>query len=78
MGITLEKEYRVFKDHRDELLARGEGKFVLIKGETVVDVFASYEDALKEGLRHFGDVPFLIQEIQREEDVQFFYACPLR
>jgi len=77
MAIALEREYKLFKEHRAELLTKGEGKFVLIKGETVIDIFASYEDALKEGLKRFGDVPFLIQEIQREEDVNFFYAYPL-
>lgn len=78
MSVVLEREYRVFKEHQSELLAKGEGKFALIKGDTIIDVFASYEDALKEGLKRFGDVPFLIQEIQREEAVQFFYADSLR
>ena len=78
MPVALEREYKVFKEHRSELLAKGEGKFALVKGDTIVDVFTSYEDALKEGLKRFGDVPFLIQEIQREEDVNFFYAYPLR
>ena len=77
MPVVLEREYQVFKAHQSELLARGEGKFALIKGETIVDLFASYEDTLKEGLKRFGDVPFLIREVQREEDVQFFYAYPL-
>ena len=78
MPVALEREYKVFKEHQSELLLKGEGKFALIKGDSVVDVFASYEDALKEGLKRFGDVPFLIHEIQREEDVQFFYADLLR
>ena len=74
MPVVLEREYKVFKEHQSELLAKGEGKFALIKGDMIVDLFASYEDALKEGLKRFGDVPFLIQEIQREEDVNFFYT----
>lgn len=74
MAIALGKEYQLFKEHRDELLAKGEGKFVLIKGETIVNIFASYEDALKEGLARFGNVPFLIKEVRREEDVNFFYT----
>ena len=78
MAVVLEREYQAFKAHQSELLAKGEGKFVLIKGETIVDLFTSYEDALKEGFKRFGDIPFLIQEIQREEDVNFFYAYPLR
>ena len=78
MPVALEREYQVFKEQKSELLAKGEGKFALIKGDTIIDIFASYEDALKEGLKRFGDVPFLIHEIQREEDVNFFYTHPIR
>lgn len=74
MSVALEEEYQVFHRHRAELLARGEHKLVLIKGHEIVGVFASYEDALREGLRRFGNVPFLIKEIEREEAVHFFYA----
>lgn len=78
MSVTLEEEYQVFNHKRAELLSKGEHKFVLIKEHQIVDVFASYEDALKEGLRRFGNVPFLITEIPREEEVNFFYFYPLR
>ena len=78
MPVALEREYKTFKEHLAELLAKGEGKFVLIKGEAIVDVLASYEDALKEGLAKFGNVPFFIKEISREEDVNFFYTYPIR
>ena len=78
MPVALEREYKTFKEHLAELLAKGEGKFVLIKGEAIVDVFASYEDALKGGFAKFGNVPFFIKEISREEDVNFFYTYPIR
>lgn len=78
MPVALEREYKVFKEHLGELLSEGERKFVLIKGDTIVDLLASYEDALKEGLKRFGNVPFLIKEVLREEDVNFFYTYPIR
>ena len=78
MPVALAHEYQVFKEHRTELLTRGEGKYALIKGDAIVDVFTSYEDALKKGLAQFGNVPFLIKEILREEDVNFFYTHPIR
>ena len=78
MPVALEREYKTFKEHLTELLAKGEGKFVLIKGDAIVDVFTSYEDSLKEGLARFGNVPFFIKEISREEDVNFFYTYPIR
>ncbi len=78
MPVVLEHEDKVFTEHRSALLAQGEGKCALIKGDTVVDICASYEDACKEGRKRFGAVPFLIQDIQREDDVDVFYAHPLR
>lgn len=68
----LKEEFEVYNAKKEELL-KEEGKFVLIKGHEVVDVFANYEDALKEGLKRFGNTPFLIQQIQQIESVNFFY-----
>ena len=34
-------------------LKQSAGKFVLIKGDDVIDIFTSYEDALKEGYAKF-------------------------
>ncbi|HSU13579.1 hypothetical protein [Longimicrobium sp.] len=47
-----------------------EGKFVLIRGAEVIDTFASYEDALRQGYRQFGLDPFLVKQIQTIELVQ--------
>ncbi|MBI4115661.1 MAG: hypothetical protein HY447_03695 [Candidatus Omnitrophica bacterium] len=72
--MKLEKEYQTYLEHKDELLAKSEGKFVLIKDTKIIDVYSSYEDALKEGFKRFGNVPFLVKEIQREEEINFFYT----
>ena len=72
--MNLKEEYETYKAHKDELLAQNESKFVLIKGKEIVEVYASYEDALKEGLKKFGNVPFLIQQIQRGDEVNFFFS----
>jgi len=61
--VVLDRAYQVFKAHHAELLTKGEGKFALIKGDTIVDLCASYEDALIAGLKRFEDILF----------VQFFY-----
>ena len=71
--MKLEKEYQTYLRHKEQLLAKNEGKYVLIKDTQIADVYASYEDALKEGLKKFGNVPFLVKQIQREDDVNFFY-----
>ena len=71
--MKLAEEYQTYKSHKDELLVKAEGKFVLIKDHEVVDAFSSYDDALKDGLKRFGNVPFLIKQVTREEDVNFFF-----
>lgn len=72
--MKLSQEYQTYMARREELLAKHEGKFVLIKKDSLIDIFVSYEDALKEGLRKFGNTPFLVKQIQREEEVNFFYS----
>lgn len=72
--MKLTQEYQTYKARREELLLKHEGKFVLIKGNQMIDLFTSYEDALKEGLKKFGNTPFLVKQIQREEEVNFFYS----
>ncbi len=46
-------------------------KFVLIKGDEVVDFFAAYEDALKAGYQRFGLDPFLVKQINAVAAAQF-------
>ena len=40
-----------------------DGEFILIKEESVVDFFSSYDDALKAGYQKFGLEPFLVKQI---------------
>jgi len=47
------------------------GKFVLIRGEEVVDFFAAYEDAIKAGYQKFGLDPFLVKQINAVGAVQY-------
>jgi hypothetical protein len=69
-NISLEKELETYKNKLPEL-KQHEGKFVLIKGEEVVDTFATYEDAIKEGYQKFGLEPFLVKQIQSIQQVHF-------
>ncbi len=72
--MKLKEEYEVYQAHKEELVAKHNGKFVLIKGREVIDLFSSYGDDLKERIKKFGNVPFLINGIQAEEDVNFFFS----
>ena len=73
--MALEKELETYKSKLPELKAH-EGKYVLIHGENVIDTFASYEDALKEGYKQFGVKPFLVKQILSVEPV-FYFTRPI-
>jgi hypothetical protein len=69
--MALEKELETYKNTLPSLL-KDEGKFVLIKGDNVIDVFNTYEDAIKEGYKISGLEPFFVKQIQKVEQVHFF------
>ncbi len=69
--MALEKELATYQAKLGEL-KQDEGKFVLIQGETVIDIFSSYDDALKEGYKRFGLTPFLVKQIHAIEPVYYF------
>lgn len=68
--MVLERELETYKAKLDTL-KQHEGKFVLIQGGDVVDVFTSYDDAIKEGYQKFKLQPFLVKQIHAIEQVQF-------
>ena len=69
--MPLEKETQSYERELPNLLQH-EGKFVLVQGDRVVDVFGTYEDALKAGYEKFGLTPFLVKQIRAVEQVQYF------
>lgn len=69
--MALEKELATYQAKLAEL-KQHEGKFVLIHGDQVVNTFASYEDAIKEGYKQFGLDPFLVKQIHTVEPVFSF------
>lgn len=68
---TIEKEYQFYLSQPDEWKKVNYGKFVLIKDQNIIDTYSSYEDALKEGLKRFGDVPFLAHKIGEEDIIHY-------
>lgn len=59
-----EQELNTYYRHLDELReANPLGGFVVIKGEEILDVWLNDLDALKEGLKAYGDVPFMIKNL---------------
>ena len=72
MTETLEEELQTYEDHKADLLSKARGKFALIKGEEICDVFDTRNDAVRQGYERFGNVPFLVKEILDVEIPQNF------
>lgn len=72
--MPLEKELETYYRNKDNLIVENKGKFVLIKDSQIVGVYTSSEDALTAGLQKFGNVPFLIKEIEIDDSAHFFYS----
>jgi hypothetical protein len=73
--MALEKELATYQAKLPEL-KQHEGKFVLIQDDKVIDLFASYDDALKQGYKQFGLQPFLVKQIHAVEPV-FCFTRPI-
>ena len=59
----LERENATYERLRNTLEAEHRSEWALIRGETYVGAFPTFEDALREAGRRFGRGPFLIREI---------------
>ncbi len=69
--MALEKELATYQRELAELLAH-EGKYVLIRGDDVIETWDTYDDALKAGYQKFGLEPFMVKRIEWAETVQNF------
>ena len=66
--MALEKEVETYKKKLPGLKEH-EGKYALVHGNDLVDVFITYEDALKEGYQKFKLEPFLVKRIESQEQI---------
>ena len=69
-NMALERELATYKAKIAEI-QQHEGKFVLIHGDEIVDYFATYEDAIKEGYQKFSLEAFLVKQVFATEQIQF-------
>jgi len=68
VNVPLEQEREFFKQHQADLLKRHPGKFVLVKGSALVDVFDTDEAAVREGIRLYGTESFLVRGVFENEE----------
>jgi len=72
-----DKELAYYKEHKDELLTHHENQFVLIKDDEFGGAYSTDVEAYKAGLEKFGNVPFLIKQVTKEEEIVRFPALTL-
>jgi hypothetical protein len=74
------RERQTFAAHKAELLRDHEGKYVVIRGDAIVGIRATYEEALEVGYDRFGLEPFFVKELLSEDPVilitRFVLPCP--
>lgn len=74
MVELLKQELDTYYKNKQELLGKYNGKYVLIKGNEIVDAYDTQKDAVKIGLDKFGNTPFLVKKVEEVESVQNFYS----
>lgn len=62
--FPLARELEVFEAHRQELMGRAAGKYELVHGDQLAGEFDTETDAIGEGYKLFGNVPFLVKKIE--------------
>jgi hypothetical protein len=72
---VLERELKTYEREKEQLLLRSTGKFVLIREDDVVGEYQTQSDAIAEGYRRFGNVPFLVKRIEEfETPINFLFG----
>jgi hypothetical protein len=69
--MALEKELAFFDANLIDLLDN-EGKFVVVRDETIDGPYDTYEEALQAGYDRFGLTPFLVKQIHKVEPIHYF------
>jgi hypothetical protein len=67
-GNPLSTEWATYQAHKEALM-RNEGQWVVIHGEKILGIRATYEEALKLGYDQAGYVDFLTHQILSDEPV---------
>ena len=76
MANLLEKEFQYYLDHQDELVAKHNGKFVVIKDCAVIGVYDTEFGAVTETQKSYPLGTFLVQKCEpgSENYTQTFHS----
>jgi hypothetical protein len=70
----LASELRFYALHKSEWLREQPGKYVVVKGNTVVGFYSAFESAFRAGVDKFGlGADFLVKQVMEHEPVFFMF-----
>ena len=69
-SAKFEEELRLFEARKSEMLRVAEGKFAVIKGSEFAGVFDDAAAAYNAAVVKYGNTPFLIKQIRKEEKLE--------
>ena len=72
MNTILKKELVTYEKNKSDLVTKHSKQHVLIKDDNIVDVFQTESDAVRQGYKRFGNVPFLVKQILEVEVAKNF------
>jgi hypothetical protein len=64
----LKQEFQYYISHQEELVEKYNGKFLVIKGESIVGAYDSHSEAYQEATKEMEIGTFLIQHCLAGED----------
>ena len=67
--MALENELKYYEEHKAEFLKEHESHFVVIKEADVLGFFPNEATAFEMGFKKYGNEPFLIKQVKKEEVV---------
>ncbi len=63
---VLKQEWEYYLAHQNEWVEKAPGRYVLIHGEEVVGFYERFSEAVNDGYRRLGHVPFLVRRLLLE------------
>ena len=72
-----EEELKYYKANKEELLKHYENQYVVIKDNELVGAYTTEQEAYEAALGKFGNAPFLIKRVMKEEEVVRFPALAI-
>jgi hypothetical protein len=74
--MPFETELRTFNEQLPELAARAEGKYALIRGTEIADIYESRDAAIHAGYELFGSSPFLVKQCSYDRHNTYYPPPP--